>query len=177
MTLPPPPAVATPPLRHTASLPPHYGWSSVKGFSKCAPAELQEPAKSMLSPLSRAETPQAQSHMWPHTLLTRVMLEDAAWLDSHYKHSERHGPNRGCRAAIVTLCDDDSDTGVSLGAQGDQPEALLANAKAGGHEGTTKNVTMGDLEDYVPVDCGTDGHGNPIATEFSCSLLMRAASL
>ena len=153
MTLPPPRAVATPSL---------------------------EPAESMLSALSRAETPQAQSHMWPHTLLTRVMLEDAAWLDSHYKHSEHHGPNRGCRAAIVTLCDDDSDTlgtrpGVSLGAQGDQPEALLANAKAGGHEGTTRNVTMGDLEDYVPVDCGTDGHGNPMATEFTCSLLMRAA--
>ena len=128
MTLPPPQAVATPPL---------------------------EPAESMLSALSRAETPQAQSHMWPHVLQARVMLEDAAWLDSYYKHREHHGTNRGCRAAIVsdpvsnvTRCDDDSDT--------------LAG------------------EDLVPVsntvDCCTDGHGNPMATEFTCLLLMRAAS-
>ena len=127
MTLPPPRAVATPPL---------------------------EPAESMLSALSRAETPQAQSHMWPHVLQVRVMLEDAAWLDSHYKHRQHHGTNRGCRAAIVsdpvsnvTRCNDDSDT--------------LAG------------------EDLVPVsntvDCCTDGHGNPMATEFTCSLLMRAA--
>ena len=124
MTLPPPQAVATSPL---------------------------EPAESMLSALSRAETPQAQSHMWPHVLQARVMLEDAAWLDSYYKHREHHGTNRGCRAAIVsdpvsnvTRCDDDSDT--------------LAG------------------EDLVPVDCCTDGHGNPMATEFTCLLLMRAAS-
>ena len=124
MTLPPPQAVATPPLK---------------------------PAESMLSALSRAETPQAQSHMWPLDVLqARVMLEDAAWLDSYYKRRAHHGTNRGCRAAIVsdpvsnvTRCNDDSDT--------------LAG------------------EDLVPVDCCTDGHGNPMATEFTCSLLMRAA--
>ena len=55
----------------------------------------------------------------------------------------------------------------------------IMNMAEEGDEKARKHLynSMGDLEDYVPVDCGTDGHGNPIATEFSCSLLMRAASL